>query len=333
MNKIMNDPVNYDREVADGFIKAYGSQLLFPKDDLSVVARKGLKNRNEVAIIGVCDGGHMPLFAGYVGRGMLHGASVGKTFSIPAADDILAVIELCEMGMGTIILPFVWNERLNKEIEKAVSEAGKKNINVQIAQIRDDCLQPRNYPDQRMSSAGIFYGCKIAGAAAEAGKDIDEIINILTRVNNNTRTATDVGTSFCLPYSKEPFMQINDGMMQVGVGMHGEPGFEMVEYPTGYEIAEHLFRHRLNAELQFRKGEEVAVMINDTGSATIDELLIVYQEEARQFEQKGVHIVKSFIGRFVTALDMDGVSISVIKLDEELKKYLQASADAPLYRQ
>ena len=128
-------------------------------------------------------------------------------------------------------------------------------------------------------------------------------------------------------------MKIDEGKMQVGVGMHGEPGFEMVDYPTGYEIAEHLFRHRLNAELQVKAGDEVAIMINDTGSATIDELLIIYQEEARQFEAKGATVVRSYIGRFLTTLDMDGISISAIKLDEEMKGYLLAKADAPLFRQ
>ena len=333
MNKIMNEPVNYDREVADGFIRAFGSQLLFPNGDLSVVIRKQKPETAEVAVIGVCDGGHMPAFAGYVGRGMLHGASVGRTFEVPDSEDILSVIENCNMGKGTVIIPLIWNDKLDDAVKAAAESAERRGIKVAVAEIRDDCLQPRNDPKQRKSSAGVFFGCKIAGAAAEEKKSIDEITDILQRVSENTRTASDVGTSFCLPDSKDPFMQVDEGKMQVGVGLHGEPGFEMVDYPRGYEIAEHLFRHRLNAELNVKPEESVAIMINDTGSCTLDELLIIFQEEARQFEAKGAAIIQPFIGRFVTTLDMDGVSISAIRLDEEMKKYLLEPADTPFYKQ
>ncbi len=333
MNKIMNDPVNYDKEVADGFIKAFGSDLLFPKGDLSAVIRKVKPETAEVAVIGVCDGGHMPVFAGYVGKGMLHGASVGRTFEVPESEDILSVIVNCQMGKGAVIIPLIWNEKMSDAIRSAAASAERKGIKVAIAEIRDDCLQPRNDPELRKSSAGIFFACKIAGAAAEEKKDIDEITAILERVNDNTRTASDVGTSFCLPDSREPFMQIDEGKMQVGVGLHGEPGFEMVDYPRGYEIAEHLFRHRLNAELNIRPKDPVAIMINDTGSCTLDELLIIYQEEARQFEAKGAEIIRPFIGRFVTTLDMDGVSISAIRLDSEMKNCLLAPAYTPFFKQ
>lgn len=333
MNKIMNDPANYDRELAAGFIKAFDGSILFPHGDLSVAVRKKMPENGEVAIVGVCDGGHMPAFAGYIGEGLLHGASIGETFKVPSADDIFEVIHRCNMGKGVIIIPLIWNKDLDGVICRAREMAEAGGIRTRTGDIRDDCLQPRNTPELRKGSAGVFFALKIASAAAADGRSLEEITDLISRVNNNTRTATDVGGSFCLPGSNKPFMQIDEGKMQVGVGMHGEPGFEMVDFPTGYEIAEHLFRHRLNAELQVRAGEEVAIMINDAGSATIDELLIIYQEEARQFEAKGVTVVKPYIGRYVTTLDMDGVSISAIRLNEEMKGYLLAEADAPFFRQ
>ncbi|MBQ1877528.1 MAG: dihydroxyacetone kinase subunit DhaK, partial [Erysipelotrichaceae bacterium] len=279
-------------------------------------------------IVGVCDGGHMPAFAGYVGKGMLHGASVGKTLKSPSEDDIYDVIVGTEKGKGCIVIPLIWNDELRNNVENAVGKARENNIDVRIAEIRDDCMQPRNDASVRKTHAGVFFACKIAGSAAEDGRSIDEIMNLLKRVNDNVRTAADIGHSFYLPGQKTPYLQIDEDMMQVGVGLHGEPGFEMVEFPTAYLIAEHLFRHRLNKELKVQPGEEIALMVNDMGSTTLEECLIVFQEEARQFEMKGATIVKSYVGRYMTTLDLDGVAISALRLDEETKKYLLAESDA-----
>ena len=329
----MNDPSDYDAEVARGFIKLHSDSLIFPKNDLRQVIRKEVPEVPQTALIGVCDGGHMPAFAGYVGKGMLHGAATGKTFEAAKAEDIFEVIKQADMGKGCILIPLIWNEEASEELKKAVFKAEKENIKVSIAEIRDDCMQPKENKETRLSSAGVFFACKTAGAAAEEGKDLEQILTLLKKVNENMRSAANCGTSFSLPGSKTPFMQIDDGMMQVGIGIHGEPGFEMVSFPSAYEIAEHLFRHRLNKELNFQPNEKAAVLINDLGSTTLDELMIIYGIEAQQFENKGTEIIKAFLGRYLTILDADGVSITALRLDDELEKYLLNDSDAPVFRQ
>ena len=327
MNKFMNKAEDYDNEVAKGFIKAYGEKLVFPNGDLSCVVLKEKLKCDQVVCIGVCDGGHMPAFAGYVAKGMLSACSIGKTFRAPSANDICQTVRLAEMGKGVILLPLIWNEELSKEVQIAVETLRKDNIDVSVSEIRDDCMQPKNDVSNRLTSAGIFFACIIAFKAASAGKSKEEIMQLLKKVNDNMRTAANVGGSFCLPTTNEPYMNIEKGKMQVGVGLHGEAGFEIIDFPVAYMTAEHLFRHRINKELNIQPGEDIALLINDLGSATIDEMLIIYQEEAHQFELKGANIVRSFIGRYVTTLDMDGLSITALRLDEQMKKYILEAND------
>lgn len=327
MNKFMNKAEDYDKEVAQGFIKAYGEKLIFPNGDLSCVVLKEKPLNSQVVCVGICDGGHMPAFAGYVASGILFACSVGKTFHSPRAIDIFQTVRLAEMGKGVILIPLIWNEELNKEVQIAVELLKKEGIDVSATEIRDDCMQPKNDSSKRLTGAGIFFACSIASKAASEGKSKEEIMQLLKKVNDNMRTAANVGGSFYLPTTNEPFMNIEKGKMQVGVGLHGEQGFEMIDFPPAYMSAEHLFRHRINKELNIQPKEDIALLINDLGSTTIDELLIIYQEETRQFELNGANIVRSFIGRYVTTLDMDGISITALKLDEQMKKYIIETDD------
>lgn len=330
MKKIMNNSDNYDSDVVAGFIRMYENNLVFPNGDLSSILLKDKPEKNQCVCIGICDGGHMPAFAGYIKKGILNGASIGKVFKAPNAEDIYKTAKLANMGDGVLLIPMQWNQSLKSEVDKAVNRLKKQNIDARVIEIRDDCMQPKNDISIRISGAGIFLACKIAGAAAMSGMNIDEIEKLLIKVNKNMRTAMNITSSFSLPKDSNPYISFDDNMMQVGVGLHGEEGFETIEMPKAYTVAEHLFRHRINKELNVQAGEEIVLLINDPGSSTLDELLIIYQEEVKQFELKGATIVKSYVGRYVTTLDMDGVSITALRVDEQMKQYLLATEDTLL---
>lgn len=321
MSKFMNKVDDYDNEVARGFIKAYGKDLVFVNDDLSSIILKDLPIQKKVACVGICDGGHMPAFAGYVSKGMLDGCCVGKTFKSPSCKNIYDTVKRVDMGKGILLFPLIWNIDIKNEVDNAVSQLAKENIDVTIVEIRDDCMQPKNNPALRLTSSGIYLACRIASKAALEGKSKDYILKLMDQVNKNMRTAANVGGSFYLPNSNIPYMKIESGKMQVGVGLHGEEGFEMIDFPSAYLTAEHLFRHRINKELNIQPGDDFILLINDLGSSTIDEMLIIYQEEVHQFELKGANVIKSFIGRYITTLEMDGVSITALRVDEKTKKY------------
>jgi len=327
MNKIMNKPEDYEREVASGFIRAYGEHLLFPNGDLSSVILRKSPETAQTVCVGICDGGHMPVFAGYVKPKMLNACCIGPIFKSPKVTDIIQTVKKVDMGKGVILIPMIFNEEINQTVNTALELLKKDGMNVDVAEIRDDCMQPKNDESIRLTSAGVFLACVIAGGACWDKKEKDDVLSLLKRVNQNMRSAANVGGSFYLPNSNQPFMKIDDGKMQIGVGLHGEEGFEMVDFPSAYLTAEHLFRHRINKELNIQPNEEVVLLINDLGSATIDEMLIVYQEEANQFELKGAKIIRSYIGRYVTTLDMDGVCITALRVDETMKKYIVTSED------
>lgn len=322
MNKYMNEKETYFKEVSEGFLKSH-QDVLSLTGDLKQIVRRRSPEKKEVAVIGLGDGGHLPCFAGYVQEGMLHGSVSGEVFQAPSHSDILEVIRHTEMGKGCILIPLLWNEETEQELNIALEEAKKLGIDVSAAYIRDDCMQPRNDPEKRSGHAGVYYACKIAGSAAAEGKSKEEILDILRRVNENIRTAGNYDTFFRLPQEEKAFREIPEDMTQVGVGLHGEEGFETVPFPSAYLVSEHLFRHRLNKELQMKEGEEVALMVNDLGSCSLDERYILAKEICTQFENKGVIVSDLKIGRYVTTLDSDAMSLTALRLDEELKRLLK----------
>lgn len=325
MNKIMNLPEDYERNVLDGFLSFHRKEIMSLREDRWNLVRKSHEAERRTAVIAVADGGHLPFPACYIGAGMLDGAVIGDVFRAPRSEDILQVIRAIDRGLGIVIIQMHWQKELSFETALAATAAEKEGIHVCTAVINDDCMPyPRDDIAGRPSLSGLVFAAKIAAAAAMDGYSVDRIAGLLERVKQNLRSAAVAAGSFCLPGSNAPFMRIDPNMMQIGIGLHGEDGFEMIDFPPADTIAEHLFRHRFLKELDLKEGDRVALMVNNLGCAAPDELYMIFREEMNQFEKRGIIVIHPLLGNYISTLDLDGISLSVLQMDEEMQRlYLQ----------
>ncbi|WP_433388326.1 dihydroxyacetone kinase subunit DhaK [Absicoccus porci] len=317
----MNSESQYFQDVMQGVEHLYQNSMRFLDDQYHISVRLQVPHQPRVSIIGICDGGHLPLFAEYVGKEELDGSVQGDVFTAPSIVDIRSLIQEVDQGKGVIVFNFHWDDPYMKNIDQAINSSSANKVYKVV--IQDDCMQqPWNDFTIRLSGCGLIWAMKIAYTAAKKGMDIIEILTLLTNVQKNMRSASVCANSFYVNQS-HPYLRVDENKMQIGIGIHGEPGFEMVAFPKAETIAEHLFRHRLNQELNLHKGDRVALMINNLGTCSREELMIIFSEEYKQLCQKDINVVISQVGTFVSSLDLNGVAIAILKLNHTTENLLK----------
>lgn len=328
MKKFINKPENVENEMLSGIAKMH-PEYVKRLEGLDVIVRKN-KKEGKVALISGGGSGHEPAHAGYVGYGMLDAAVAGPVFTSPTPDQIYEAIKATDAGKGTLlIIKNYTGDVMN--FDMAAEMAAMEDIKVEQVIVNDDvAVKDSLYTTGRRGVAGTVFVHKIAGAAAEEGRSLDEVKKVAEKVIANVRTMGVAISPCTVPAAGKPGFEINDDEMEVGIGIHGEPGTHKEKLTSADEITSHLLDCILK-DLDF-EGSEVAVMINDAGATPLMELYIVGNKLADILKEKGIKVYKNFVGHYMTSIEMAGFSISLLKLDDELKTLLDSKADTPAFK-
>lgn len=331
MQRILNQPSNYVDEMLEGIYAAYPEQVCSLDGDLRCFVKKDLKP-GKVGIITGGGSGHLPLFLGYVGNGMLDGCGIGGVFQSPSSMQLYDLTKTVDQGAGVLyIYGNYGGDIMNFELAKEMVEID--GISVEQVVAGDDVASAESSEkEKRRGVAGIFFVYKIAGAAAETMLSLNEVHRLASKAAENTRTMGVALTACIVPEIGKPSFQISEGEMEIGMGIHGESGIRTGKLKTADEIVEELLGNILT-DLPYEAGYEVAVLVNGLGGTPKEELFIIYRKISQILQNKKIVIYRNYIGEFATSMEMAGVSISLMKLDNELKKYLDAPCATPFFAQ
>ena len=332
MRKIINSADGFVDEVLDGILLAHPDQLRAVTGDRRALVRSDAPQAGRVGIVTGGGSGHLPFFLGYVGRGLCSAVAVGNVFSSPSAAQIHAASVAVDGGAGLLYLYGNYGgDVYNFDI--AADLCRGQGIEVRTVLGADDIQSaPADRASERRGVAGLVLVYKAAGAAADRGATLDEVAVVAQRAADATRTM-GVGLSpTILPVAGEATFQLDDGEMEIGVGIHGERGSHRGSLESADEITDR-FIAELESELDLTTGARVAVLVNGLGATPLEELYVVYRRVHRVLAERGVDIAYRLVGEYVTSLEMAGASLSIMQLDAELEELLHEPAGSPFFQQ
>jgi dihydroxyacetone kinase-like protein len=328
MRKFVNDPKQFVPEMLNGLALANPGTLRYVPQ-YNLIMRKDAPKDTKVSIIQGSGSGHEPAHVMAVGRGMLDAACPGDVFSAPPVDYITETTKLVRSAKGVLYLVNNYTgDRLAFEMAAELSMA--EGIRVETLIINDDvAVSDSTYTVGRRGVAGNFFVIKAVGAASEQGADIDQLLALGKKVVSVTRTM-GVALSSCTPPAKGvPLFSIGEDEMEVGIGIHGEPGRRRAKRGTAEEIVT-LLLDAVVGDLPYKDGDRVALMINGLGGTPISELYLLYGLAHAQLEKRGIHVGRSYVGEYCTSLEMAGASLTLVRLDAEIEALLAAEAEVPI---
>lgn len=316
MQRILNDPDNIVDEMLQGFLKNHKDIVTSVKNG-RVVKAKNIKEGK----VGVATGGgsgHKPAFIGYVGENMCDTAAVGEICSSPTAAAFLDAFREADQGQGVACLYGNYSGD-NMNVKMAVKMAEREGITVKTIVANDDVASAPKYErEKRRGVAGEIFMWKAGGAKAAMGGNLDEVIAAAGKAIDNTRSV-GIGLTPCtLPAVGHPNFEIKDGTMEVGIGHHGEPGIEVCNLENAAKMAERMVKIVVE-DLPFEAENEVAVLVSGLGATPVMELYVLYNEIEEQLSSRGIQVYRSYVGNYFTSLEMMGATLTVMKLDDELK--------------
>lgn len=328
MKKLINSVEQVENEMIQGMVKAYPQYLR--KLDCGNVVVRAQKKEGKVALISGGGSGHEPAHGGYVGEGMLDAAVAGAVFTSPTPDQIYEGIKAVATDAGVLmVIKNYTGDVMN--FEMAGEMAQMEGINVKQVVVNDDvAVKDSLYTVGRRGVAGTVFVHKIAGAKAETGADLDAVQAVAQKVIENVRTMGMAMSPCTVPAAGKPGFELNDEEMEVGIGIHGEPGTHREAVRPANEIVDMLLE-KILGDIDYA-GKEVAVMINGAGATPLMELFIINNRVADVLAEKGIKVYKTFVGNYMTSIEMAGFSISLLRLDDELKELLDAKADTPAFK-
>ena len=332
MKKFINDPFDFVEELTEGIIKAHGDYYRADKGDLRIIVRQDAPIKGKVAIATGGGSGHLPVFMGYVGKGLADGACIGNVFSSPSAGQMKRVTKAIDGGAGVLYLYGRYQGDM-MNFNSAAEESIKNGIRVESVIVSDDVASaPPERHSERRGVAGIFFAYKIAGAMANEMASLDEVKRVTQKAVDNTRSLGIALGPCTIPLVGKPNFEISDDEMEIGMGIHGEQGVERVKMRTANEIAATLVDRVVN-DMPFVAGDEVAVLVNSLGATPLEELYVLYRKIDELLREKGLVLHRPYVGRYACSMEMQGMSLSLMKLDDELKRLLDAPADSPFFKQ
>ena len=327
MKKIINAPENVVNEMLAGLVAANPDTLdIIPEK--RIILRKERKAAGKVAVVTGSGSGHEPDQVFYVGKGMMDAACAGPVFAAPTADAIYEAAKAVDTGAGVLFM--VKNYTGDRgQFGMACEMCEMDDINAKIVIADDDvAVKDSTFTAGRRGVAGAILGYKIVCAAAEEGKSLDELVELADRVNANVRSMGFGLTSCTTPAKGAPTFEIGDDEMEIGVGLHGEPGRQRTKLMPADEIVGLMTQNCLD-DLPFQAGDEVAVMVNGLGGTPLMEQYIAYNKVAQMLKDAGIKVYKSYVNEYCTSIDMAGCSVSLLRLDDEMKKYLDYPIEIP----
>jgi phosphoenolpyruvate---glycerone phosphotransferase subunit DhaK len=330
MKKFLNDPADVVRESLKGLAAAHGDLLRYD-DAARIVTRAGAPVQGKVALISGGGSGHEPLHGGFVGRGMLDAACPGEVFTSPVPDQMLAATKAVDGGAGVVhIVKNYTGDVMNFKL--AAEDAADEGIRVESVLVDDDvAVQDSLYTAGRRGVGATVLLEKLAGAAAERGDDLAAVTAVARRVNDNARSF-GVALSSCIPpASGTPIFDLPDGEMEVGIGIHGEPGRRREPVGPAREIAASMVE-AVVSDLDPAPGAELLVFVNGMGGTPQLELYLLYGEIEAKLRSAGYVPARNLVGSYITSLEMAGASLTVLELDDELKALWDAPVHTPALR-
>lgn len=327
MKKILNDPNQVVDELIEGYLQAY------PRYYERVPGVKGLTVKNKkdkVAILTGGGSGHEPLFIGLVGEGIADGVAIGNVFAAPTPDTVYEVTKAIDAGKGVLYIYGNYaGDVLN--FDMGAELADMEDIRTRTVRVWDDVASaPLERIEDRRGIAGDVFVIKIAGAASEAGLNLDEVTRVTEKARDNTRSIGVALSPGSIPASGKPTFMLPEDEIEFGMGLHGEPGVKRTKMVKADELTDTMLEN-IFKDFEYKKGDEVVVLVNGLGSTTMMEMFIVSRRVAQVLEQKGISIYDTDVNSYCTCQEMAGVSITIMKLDDELKKYYNYPAFSPYY--
>ena len=329
MKKIINNADNFVEESISGLVKSYPEIYKYSSETNKVLMRS-VKGNNKVGLVSGGGSGHLPLFTGYIGKGLLDSCAIGNVFASPSVDEISTAIKSANSEKGVLcIYGNYGGDVMNFDMASEMLEM--EDIKVESIVVADDVASAsKEEKEKRRGVTGMLYVFKTTGAIAESGADFDEVKRVALKTNENIRTMGIALTPTILPQAGKPTFEIGDDEMEIGMGIHGEPGIRRGKLKTANEITEELSEKLLN-DIDLNKGDKVSILINSLGATPHEELFIVADKFNNILNDNGIINSKSYVGRYATSMEMAGMSITILKLDDELERLLLEEANCPFW--
>jgi dihydroxyacetone kinase len=327
MQKLINNPDAFVDEVLDGILMAHPDHLRRVGDPRAIV-RVDAPVPDKVAIATGGGSGHLPVFMGYVGPGLADGACVGNVFASPSSEQMLAVIRAVDSGRGVLLLYGNYGgDVINFGLAAELAES--EGIEVATILAADDVASAsKGQEARRRGIAGIALLYKVAGACAETGADLARVKQVTERAASGLRSMGVALSPCTVPAAGRPTFDLPAGEMEIGMGIHGEPGVRRGALEPADAIAEQLVQAILD-DLPHDRGDRVNVLVNGLGATPVEELYLLFRRSAALLSEAGLTVRRAWIGEYATSLEMAGASISILKLDDELERLLDAPASSP----
>jgi phosphoenolpyruvate---glycerone phosphotransferase subunit DhaK len=329
VKKFVNDPQQFVPEMLKGIALANPDTLKYVPE-YNLIMRSDAPNDDKVSIVQGSGSGHEPAHVMVVGKGMLDAACPGDVFAAPPMDYVLETTKLLASPKGVLhLINNYTGDRMAFDMGREMAEA--EGVRVATILVDDDvAVKDSTYTTGRRGVAGNFFVIKAVGAASEQGAELDDLKTLGDRVNSVTRTMGMALTSCTPPAKGSPLFELGDDEMEMGVGIHGEPGRRREKLASANEIVDELVEAVVE-DLPYTQGDDVALMINGLGGTPISELYILYGRAHEQLESRGIHVRRNYVGEYCTSLDMAGVSVTLVKLDDDLVSLLEAPAEIPIH--
>ena len=322
MKKLINNPRDVVEEILGGLVAAYGGKVrCLP--DANALVRTNIEP-DKVALLVGGGSGHEPVYHGLVGTNMADGAAVGNIFAAPSPEIVLAATKAVERGKGVLYLYGNYaGDNMNFDIGAEMAE--EEGISTRTVRIADDVAIAEK--EDRRGIAGLLFVVKIAGAACAEVGTLDEAARIVRKAEENVRSMGIALSAGSIPETGEPTVELADDEMEIGMGLHGEPGVMRGPMIQADEIVDRMM-DRILSDLPFRRNDRVALLINDLGATTMMELLIINRRVHGILHEQGIEVHDTVIGKYCTSQEMAGASITLLRLDDELKTYYDMPADS-----
>src|SRR5579859_4217977 len=330
MKKFLNDPADLVKESLTGLAAAHRDLLRYDAE-AQIVVRADAPIQGKVALVSGGGSGHEPLHGGFVGRGMLDAACPGEVFTSPVPDQMLAATKAVDGGAGVVhIVKNYTGDVMNFKL--AAEDAADEGISVESVLVDDDvAVEDSLYTAGRRGVGATVLLEKIAGAAAEQGRDVEAVAALARRVNSRSRSFGVALSSCTPPAAGKPIFDLPDGEIELGIGIHGEPGRRREHIRTAREIVE-VTLEAILSDLEPAEGGRVLAFVNGMGGTPLIELYLLYSEVDRQLRHAGLEPVRNLVGSYITSLEMAGASVTILELDDELVSLWDAPVHTPALR-
>jgi len=332
MKTFYNNDENYVNEMLEGILNAYPNMLKKANGEMRAIARADAPVNGKVSIVTGGGSGHLPVFMGYVGKGLLDGAAIGNVFASPSMNQMLTLTKVVNGEKGVLYLYGNYGGDI-MNFDMAAEIAEEEGIKVKSLLVTDDIASGKKGNESaRRGVAGLFYAYKIAGACADEDASLDEVYNTTRSALEGIRSLGVAISPCTVPGASKPSFSLDKEEMEIGMGIHGEAGIRREKRKSADEVTQDML-DLLLADISINEGEEVSVLVNSLGATPLEELFIIYRKASEILNKKAIKIYKPYVGRYATSMEMAGFSITLFKLNEKYKKYLDHPVWTPFVKE